>query len=88
LFDYDSVINKQRQSIYNKRNQIIESENDQEKKNLLIQEIKKEIENNMSDIILRQTNNAQNTNQTTLDFINIINKEFSLKLDTEKLNDL
>lgn len=29
LFDYDSVINKQRQTVYRKRDEILESEHDQ-----------------------------------------------------------
>jgi preprotein translocase subunit SecA len=47
LFDYDSVIDKQRQAIYHKRDEIIESEENPEIKKLLIEEMKTEIERNM-----------------------------------------
>ena len=47
LFDYDSVIDKQRQAIYHKRDEIIESEENPEIKKLLIEEMRAEIERNM-----------------------------------------
>lgn len=86
LFDYDSVINKQRQAIYHKRDQIIESEGNTEAQIKLIKEIWSEIENNMTDIITRQILNANNLNQTTGEFMIMANQAFSLNLSKEDLD--
>ena len=45
LFDYDSVIDKQRHQIYAKRDQIIEAELDEEKKLAFVQETKHDLKN-------------------------------------------
>jgi len=59
LFDYDSVINKQRQAIYKKRDDILGSENDPERRKYLVEQIKLEIEENMADIVRQQILNAK-----------------------------
>jgi preprotein translocase subunit SecA len=59
LFDYDSVINKQRQAIYKKRDDILGSENDPELRKYLVEQIKLEIEENMADIVRQQILNAK-----------------------------
>lgn len=85
LFDYDSVIDKQRRSIYQKRDEIIESESNPEVKKLLITEMHEEIQKNMTDIIARQIDNAKTLNQTVTEFLDIMNKIFSLNLNAEML---
>ena len=81
LFDYDSVINKQRQAIYKKRDDILGSETDQELRKYLVEQIKLEIEQNMSDIVHQQIMNAQVLGQSIAQFLRVMDKEFSLKLD-------
>lgn len=84
LFDYDSVINKQRQAIYKKRDDILGSETDEELKIYLVEQIKLEIQENMNNIVAHQIANAQTLGQSTAQFLRVMDKEFSLKLDHER----
>ena len=59
LFDYDSVINKQRQAIYKKRDDILASETDEKLRAYLVEEIKLEIQENMDEIVGQQIANAK-----------------------------
>jgi len=81
LFDYDSVINKQRQAIYKKRDDILGSETDETLRKYLVEQIKLEIEENMSDIVRQQIANAQVLEQSVAQFLRVMDKEFSLKLE-------
>lgn len=81
LFDYDSVINKQRQAIYKKRDDILGSETDQELRKYLVEQIKLEIEQNMSDIVRQQIANAKTLEQSIAQFLRVMDKEFSLKIE-------
>ncbi len=81
LFDYDSVINKQRQAIYKKRDDILGSETDEELRKYLVEQIKLEIEENMSDIVRQQITNVKTLGQSTAQFLRVMDKEFSLKLE-------
>ena len=81
LFDYDSVINKQRQAIYTKRDDILFSESDDTRRAYLVEEIKLEIQDNMSEIIRQQIATAQTLWQSPLQFLRVLDKEFSLKLE-------
>lgn len=81
LFDYDSVINKQRQAIYKKRDDILGSETDEELRKYLVETIKLEIEENMDDIVRQQIANAQTLGQSPAQFLRVMDKEFSLKLE-------
>lgn len=81
LFDYDSVINKQRQAIYKKRDDILWSETDEELRKYLVEQIKLEIEENMADIIRQQIANAKVLEQSSAQFLRVMDKEFSLKLE-------
>ncbi len=80
LFDYDSVINKQRQAIYKKRDDILASENDEQLRKYLVEQIKLEIEQNMSDIVRKQIANAKVLEQSSAQFLRVMDKEFTLKL--------
>ncbi|HBB03371.1 TPA: hypothetical protein DCZ39_00475 [Patescibacteria group bacterium] len=84
LFDYDSVINKQRQAIYKKRDDILASETDENLRKYLVELIKLEIEANMSDIVRQQIANAKVLDQSVAQFLRVIDKEFSLKLDHQQ----
>jgi preprotein translocase subunit SecA len=81
LFDYDSVINKQRQAIYKKRDDILGSETDETLRKYLVEQIKFEIEENMADIVRQQIANAKVLEQSPAQFLRVIDKEFSLKLE-------
>ena len=81
LFDYDSVINKQRQAIYKKRDDILGSETDEELRKYLVEQIKLEIEQNMADIVRQQIANAKVLEQSPAQFLRVMDKEFSLKLE-------
>ncbi len=85
LFDYDSVINKQRQAIYKRRDEILESDDNEVFKLSLVEQIKAEIEDSMVDIIHKQIVDAQNLQQSVPDFLNLMIKEFSLRLDQGEL---
>lgn len=87
LFDYDSVINKQRQAIYKKRDDILGSETDEELRKYLVEQIKLEIEENMSDIVRQQIANAKILEQSPAQFLRVIDKEFSLKLEYKQFQD-
>lgn len=80
LFEYDNVINKQRQAIYRKRDQILQSEFEQEKKDEFVNEVKDEIRINMVDIIEKQISAAQQMNQSVTDYLAIMKKEFSFNM--------
>ena len=81
LFDYDSVINKQRQAIYKKRDDILGSETDETLRKYLVEQIKLEIEENMADIVRQQIVTAKVLEQSVAQFLRVMDKEFSLKLE-------
>lgn len=81
LFDYDSVINKQRQAIYKKRDDILASETDEKLRAYLVEEIKLEIQENMDEIVSQQIANAKTLGQSSAQFLRVMDKEFSLNLD-------
>lgn len=85
LFDYDSVINKQRQAIYKKRDDILGSESDEQLKTYLVEQIKLEIEENMDDIVRQQIATAKALDQSPAQFLRVIDKEFSLKLEHQRM---
>lgn len=85
LFDYDSVINKQRQAIYKKRDDILGSESDEQLKKYLVETIKLEIEENMDDIVRQQIATAKALDQSPAQFLRVMDKEFSLKLEHQQM---
>jgi len=81
LFDYDSVIDKQRQRIYKKRDEIIASEVDENLKKEFVQNTKKDLRDNVDLIINVKINEAKNLKQTNIEFLETLIKEFNIKLD-------
>ena len=59
LFDYDSVINKQRQRIYTKRDDILASEESSEGQTTFVQKTLEELDQYITDIVTKQINDAQ-----------------------------
>jgi len=89
LFDYDSVVNTQRERIYKQRDAILmsewtENEDPQEtikKQKKFIDETLVKIEDNISFIIIKQIENAKQLKQSTKDFLETIEKEMNIHLD-------
>jgi preprotein translocase subunit SecA len=81
LFDYDSVIDKQRQRIYKKRDQIVMSELDEKLKVEFINETKKDLINDITMIVTSKISEAKTLKQTNVEFLGVFTKEFNIKLD-------
>ncbi|MCF7835279.1 preprotein translocase subunit SecA [Candidatus Gracilibacteria bacterium] len=79
LFDYDSVIDKQRKRIYKKRDDIIESELDQAKKDEFVVNMMGEIKANIYEIVNNQVIDAQRMKQSNEDLLENLSKQFGLK---------
>ena len=81
LFDYDSVIDKQRQRIYKKRDQILHSELDEKEKEEFVKETKQDLLENIEMIVSTKIFEAKNLKQNTIEFLEAFIKEFNIKLD-------
>lgn len=79
LFDYDSVIDKQRKRIYSKRDEILESELEENKKDVFVNNMMLEIKSNIYEIVNSQILDAQRMNQTNEDLLATMEKQFGLK---------
>jgi preprotein translocase subunit SecA len=86
LFDYDSVIDKQRQRIYRKRDDIIASELDEDLKKEFIKYTKKDLRDNIDLIVNVKINEAKNLKQNNIEFLEALIKEFNIKLDKKTAN--
>jgi preprotein translocase subunit SecA len=86
LFDYDSVIDKQRQRIYRKRDDIIASELDEDLKKEFVKYTKKDLRDNIDLIVNVKINEAKNLKQTNIEFLEALIKEFNIKLDKKTAN--
>jgi preprotein translocase subunit SecA len=76
LFDYDSVINKQRQNIYHTRDSIIEASVDEEKKADWTKNYQKQFLIDAQKVLNTQITIAENTQQSIADFLEVLQKEF------------
>lgn len=96
LFDYDSVINIQRENIYKQRDYILESEGlesetpDQieAKQKLFVEEKLKEIEKNIDFILDKQIEDAKKIKQGSADLLATIEKEMNLNFDDKTRTNL
>jgi preprotein translocase subunit SecA len=86
LFDYDSVIDKQRHQIYAKRDGIIEAELDEEKKNKFVEDTKHELVKIVEMLVSIKIEDAKNLKQTPVEFLESFVKEFNINLDKETAN--
>jgi len=86
LFDYDSVIDKQRQRIYSKRDQILASELDEEIKKTFVKETREDLINNITMLVSVKIAEAKNLKQTNVEFLDAFTKEFNIKLDQNTAN--
>ena len=78
LFDYDSVVDKQRKRIYKTRDEILESEHDENKRIQYVENLKEAFVNEAKNIIIAQITNAEITGQSVADLLVVLNKEFGL----------
>lgn len=81
LFDYDSVIDKQRKRIYFMRDSIIEASTDEEKKNGRLSSAKQQFMLDAQDILNNQILSAEATGQSCWDLLIVLSKEFWLEID-------
>lgn len=85
LFDYDSVINKQRQRIYDKRDNILASEESTEWQETFVTETMAELEQYITDIIVKQIHDAQAIGQGASDLLDVIMKELNVPLSSKNV---
>jgi preprotein translocase subunit SecA len=84
LFDYDSVINKQRQNIYHTRDKIIEASVDEEKKAEWLDTYQKQFLLDAQNVLNTQITVAENTEQSLTDLLAVLSKEFGLALTSQQ----
>ena len=85
LFDYDSIINKQRLNIYHTRDVLLEAELDPEKKQVWIDEHKRQFLFDAQGILADQLQIAETTEQPLSDVLDILQKELGLEItDVQK----
>lgn len=63
LFDYDSVIDKQRQNIYRRRDALLEADQNEEKRRIWLEEAQKQFLLDAQDILAQQVQLAEATGQ-------------------------
>ena len=81
LFDYDSVIDKQRKRIYFLRDSIIEASEDEEKKSERLKTTKQQFMLDAQEVLNTQISTAEATWQSVWDLLLVLNKEFWLEID-------
>ena len=75
LFDYDSVVDKQRKRVYRIRDEILAAEND-------------EVLSEAKNIIIAQITNAEITGQSVADVLIVLNKEYGLNITQPEYHEL
>ncbi len=85
VFEYDSVINKQRQAIYKKRDEILMSESDPELQKAFVEKMLADLPVNIADLVAQQVATAQNLEQSIPSFLEVFTKELWLSMDAETL---
>lgn len=80
LFDYDSVVDKQRKRIYKLRDSILESEDDEEMQLAYVDQFKQDFLAEANAILITQIDNAAMLEQPISDLLVVLNKEFGLYL--------
>ena len=88
LFDYDSVVDKQRKRVYKLRDDILEAETDEEKRKAYVESFKDEFLTEAKNIVITQINNAEMTGQSVADLLIVLNKEFGLNMTREEYEEV
>jgi len=85
LFDYDSVIDKQRQSVYRKRDEILLSEHDLALKTSFVRDMQEDLLRDIWEILDKQLQEAKTLEQPLADFVQLVDKEFALHLTLDDM---
>ncbi|MDD4573761.1 MAG: hypothetical protein PHR69_06045, partial [Sphaerochaeta sp.] len=80
LFDYDSVIDKQRTRIYHTRDEIIEAGEDEGKKKERTESYQRQFLIDAQEVLDNQITAAVNSEQSVSDLLEVLNKEFGLEI--------
>ena len=88
LFEYDSVINTQRERIYTKRDAILASEASIENQTAFVEETITEIKQYVADVLAKQVADAQALGQGTNDLLQVVSKELAVRFDEASLQSL
>lgn len=88
LFDYDSVVDKQRNRVYRIRDEILAAENDEEKQADYVANLKEEFLTEAKNIIITQITNAEITGQSVADVLVVLNKEYGLNITQPEYHEL
>ncbi|MDD2300483.1 MAG: hypothetical protein PHU69_12710, partial [Fermentimonas sp.] len=80
LFDYDSVIDKQRTRIYHTRDEIIEAGEDEGKKKERTESYQRQFLIDAQEVLDNQITAAVNSEQSVSDLLEVLNKEFGLEV--------
>ena len=88
LFDYDSVVDKQRKRVYRIRDEILAAENDEQKQETYVANLKEEFLTEAKNIIITQIANAEITGQSVGDVLVVLNKEYGLNITQPEYHEL
>lgn len=85
LFDYDSIIDKQRQRVYHKRDLILDSEDDSALQKAFVKQGIQEFKDNLCFIVEQKITESDTLDQSKNDLIMTLVKELSLQLDKQTI---
>ena len=90
LFEYDSVISKQRQRIYNKRDEILAAADSEDLavKEKFVDDMKLEIKGFIADVVQKILLDYTSLEATPTDLQEMIRNEFSLHVDERQISNL
>ena len=80
LFDYDSVVDKQRKRVYKIRDEILAAEDSEELQKKYVEWLEEDFLTESKNIILTQITTAETTGQSVADLLIVLNKEFWLNI--------
>jgi preprotein translocase subunit SecA len=80
LFDYDSVVDKQRKRVYKIRDEILAAEDSEELQKKYVEKLEEDFLTESKNIILTQITSAETTGQSVSDLLIVLNKEFGLNI--------
>ena len=80
LFDYDSVVDKQRKRVYKIRDEILLAEDSEELQKKYVESLEEDFLTESKNIILTQITSAETTGQSVSDLLIVLNKEFWLNI--------
>ena len=88
LFDYDTVVDKQRKRVYKIRDEILAAEDDEELQKKYVEKLEEDFLTESKNIILTQITTAETTGQSVSDLLIVLNKEFWLNITQPEYSEL